>query len=203
MPDLSSALGSNPYAAAAQGVIGLGQTIGGYIQQHRATKQYNKMIDNYQPNQSIMDYYGKALNRYNQNPYDSAMYRLHSQNAGRGLTTGLNALQDRRSALAGVSSLVRGYDDSMLKAAAQAEGQQAQALGQLGQATGMKAAEDKYKFEAKANLLAAKAAGGSQIMNSGIQNLYGGLGNISDFYMAKNMYGGGSTPFNPQTPKRP
>ena len=185
---MPSPLETTPYGAIAQGVIGLGQSIIGGIAAHRAQKKYESLINSYQPNQSIMDYYSKALQRYNQNPYESAIYRMQSQNAGRGLATGLNTLNDRRSALAGASSLVRGYDDSMLKAAATAEGQQSQALGQLGEATRMKSAEDKYKFEAKANMLGAKAAGNNQIMNSGLNNLYGGLSNISDYYLAKNIY---------------
>jgi len=137
-----------------------------------------------------MDYYNKALSRYNANPYNSAMYRNATQQAGRGLATGINALQDRRSALAGVSNLVQGYDDAALRAAAGAEQQQGQALGQLGQATGMKAAEDKYKFENKYNLLAMKAGAQNQIANAGLSNIFGGLGAIDD-YRNIRRYGGG------------
>lgn len=196
-------MAATPWGAIAQGAIGIGQSIIGGIKQNRATKKYEKLIDSYQPNQSIMDYYGKALQRYNQNPYDSTIYRMQSQNAGRGLATGLSTLNDRRSALAGVSGLVRGYNDSMLKAAATAEGQQGAALSQLGQATGMKAAEDKYKFEAKANLLGAKAVGGGQLLNSGLQNAYGGLSNISDYYLADKMYGQPQQKVKFQNPNRP
>lgn len=186
---MPSILDSTPVGAIAQGVIGLGQAVIGGINAKKAQKKYDSLINSYQPNQSIMDYYSKALQRYNQNPYESAMYRMQSQNAGRGLATGLSSLNDRRSALAGASSLVRGYNDSMLKAAAGAEGQQAQALGQLGQATQMKAGEDKYKFEMKANSLASRAMGNNQIMNNGLQNIHGGLSNISDYYLAKKIYG--------------
>lgn len=172
-----------------QTIAGIAQTIGGAIQAKRAQRKLGQMVDSYQPNQSIMDYYNKALSRYNANPYNSAMYRLQQQNAGRGLTTGLNALQNRRSALMGLPSLVSSYNDANLRAAAGAEGQQAQALSQLGGATGMKAAEDTRKFDMKYNLLAQKASGGNQIMNAGMQNIFGGLGSASNSYLANQMYG--------------
>lgn len=176
-----------------QTAVGIGQAIGGAIGAHRAQRKLEKMVDSYQPNQSIMDYYNKALSRYNANPYDSAMYRMQQQNAGRGLTTGLNSLQDRRSALMGLPSLVSGYNDANLKAAAAAEGQQAQALSQLGGATQMKAAEDSKKFDMKYNLLAQKASGGNQVLNAGMQNIFGGIGNASNMYLANKMYGSGNS----------
>lgn len=179
-----------PPLAIAQGIGGLAQGILGYTQAHKAQKQLEKLVNSYQPNQSIMDYYNKALQRYNVNPYQSRLYQMQTQNAARGLTTGINTLQDRRSALAGVSGLVQGYNDASLKAAAAAEGQQAQALGQLGQATGMKAAEDKYPFQLKYGLLAAKAGGGNQIMNAGLSNIFGGLQTGNQYNQLKQIYGG-------------
>lgn len=183
-----SIAGATPFGAIGQAAIGLGQTIGGWIQQHKATKKLEGLIDSYKPNQSIMDFYGKALNRYSLNPYQSNLYKYATNKATQGLTTGISALQDRRSALAGIGNLVQGYNDANLKAAATAEQEQGQALSQLGQATGMKAQEEKYPFEMKANLLSAKAGGGSNIMNSGIQNAYGGLQSISNYRMLKNQY---------------
>jgi hypothetical protein len=180
-----------PWGAIAQGVIGGAQAIGGWIQASRAEKQYNKLINSYKPNQSIMDYYSKALQKYNVNPYQSPMYRQSMQGADRGLATGISALQDRRSALAGVGGLVQRYNDASLKAAATAEGQQSQALGQLGQATGMKAQEEKYPFELKANLLAMKAGGGTNIANAGIKNLGDAASTYAQMQMLNKLYGGG------------
>lgn len=179
----------------AQSVIGLGQSIFGGGRARRAQRSLEKMINNYQPNQSIMDYYNKALQRYNVNPYTSQLYNQQQEMARAGTAQGMRGLQDRRSALMGLPSLIQGQNDALRKAAATAEGQQAQALGQLGQATAMKDREDKYKFEAKYNLLASKAAGGAQQSNAGMYNLFGGLGNLSNYYAAKN-YGsnrGGSS----------
>jgi hypothetical protein len=173
-----------------QGAIGGAQAIIGGIQAHKAQKELGQLVNSYKPNESIMDYYTKALNKYNVNPYSSALYRMQMQNAGRGLTTGINALNDRRSVLGGIGSLVQGYNDAGLRAAATAEGQQSQALGQLGQATAMKAQEDFKPFEMKYNLLAMKAGGANQVANAGLQNAFGGLSNISNYYAAQQAYGG-------------
>jgi hypothetical protein len=175
--------------SGAQFLGGAAQAIIGGIKAKKSQRQLEGLVDSYQPNSSILDYYNKALSRYNPNPYSSAMYRMQNQQAGRGLTTGLNSLQDRRSALAGLPSLVSGYNDANLKAAAAAEGQQGQALSQLGNAAQMKANEDSKKFDMKYNLLAAKATGNNQIMNSGLQNMFGGLGTASNMYQANQFYG--------------
>jgi hypothetical protein len=178
--------------AIGQGVMGLAQTILGGSAAHKAQKQMEGMVNNYQPNQSIMDYYSKALNRYNVNPYNSNLYQMQSNNIQRGTAAGISALQDRRSALAGVSSLVQGQNDGLLKAAATAEGQQGQALSQLGHATGMKAQEDSKKFDMKYNLLAMKAGGGNQTMNAGIQNVFGGAGGLANMATQGLLGGGGN-----------
>lgn len=190
-----------PVAAIMGGLQAAGgalQSIFGGGQARRAQRKLERMIDNYQPSQSIRDYYTKALNKYNVDPTNSAMYRNIMNQAQQGLTTGLSNLQDRRSALAGTANLVQGYNDAALRAGAAAENQQQQALANLGAATQMKDREDKYKFEAKYNLLSQKAGAGNQIMNAGLGNIFGGLGNIADYYTYKNMNGNNSrrTPNN-------
>lgn len=177
------------WAAIAQGVLGIGQGIIGGGKARKAQRQLEGMIDNYNPNESIMDYYSKALNKYNANPYTSNMYNMQTQQAQRNLTSGVNSLQDRRSALAGVGNLVQGANDASLKAAALAERDQAQDLAQLGQATGMKAQEDKYKFEAKYNLLSQKAGAANEIANSGLSNMFGGLAGVHDFGTINKTFG--------------
>lgn len=174
----------------AQGLLGIGQAIFGGGRARKAQRQLERMIDSYQPNQSIMDYYNKALNKYNANPYTSQSYNQAIRMANRNLATGLNTLQGRGSALAGVSSLVQGANDNALRAGAMAEQQQAQDLAQLGQATSMKDREDKYKFEAKYNLLSQKAGAANQTANAGISNIAGGLGSILDFALVDKLYGG-------------
>jgi hypothetical protein len=177
-------------ASATQGIVGGIQAIIGAGKAKKAQKQMNKMLDSYKPNESIMDYYSKALNRYNSNPYQSTEYQMNMRNADRTTATGLNALGDRRSAVGGVSRLAALQNDASIKAGAQAESEQGQRLAQLGQATAMKVPEDKYKFEAKYNLLSQKAGAANQTVNAGISNLYGGLSSIADYANIDRMNGG-------------
>ena len=185
-------------AAAIQAGIGILQTGVGMIQAHRAQKQLEKLqTPTYQANAGILDYYNKALSRYQTNPYDSQAYKTQAQNIGRSTAQGLSALGDRRSALAGVSVLARGQNDALLNAGALAEGRRDHAFAQLGQAAGMKAGEDRMAFqvnqmmpyEKKYNLLAMKASGGNQVANAGLQNIMGGLQGASQYEMAKEIYG--------------
>ena len=176
-------------AAMVPGLIqsgaGLLQSVIGGFGARKNEKKLEQMVNNYQPSASIMDYYGKALARYNANPYTSAGYTAATQANNRNLATGLSSAQSRRGGLAAIGGLVQGANDASLRAAATAEQQQAQNLNQLGQATQLKDREDKYKFENKYNLLSMKAGGANQVANSGLQNLYNGLGSMSSYQMAK------------------
>jgi hypothetical protein len=175
--------------AAVQGLVGGIQTLVNSGKANRAQRSLQSMVDNYQPNKGILDFYNKALQRYNVNPYQSGLYNQQSQQIRGGTAQGIAALQDRRSGIAGISGLVQGQNDALLKAAATAEGQQAQALGQLGQATGMKAGEDRYKFENKYNLLAMKAGAANQGVNAGVQNMFGGLQGLANYGTLREFYG--------------
>ena len=92
--------GATPWGAIAQGVGGIAQSIIGGIQAHKARKALeNLKSPTYTPNQSILDYYNKALARYNINPYQSQLYKMQNQNIQRGIAQGLNALSQGRGAL--------------------------------------------------------------------------------------------------------
>jgi hypothetical protein len=193
------------FGAIAQGVLGLGQAVLGGIKQNKAIKQLEKMQSpTYKQNAGVLDYYNKALSKYNVNPYQSDMYRMQEQQANRGLASGISALQGRGQALAGINSLVQGRNDNLLKAGAMAEQQRDADLNRLGQASGMKAGEDmaafninqQQPFERKYNLLAQKAGGGAQTANAGISNIFGGIQSYDQNRMLDKMYssnsGGGS-----------
>lgn len=188
MPDVSSAFPGGAAAqaggAAAQAVGGIAQSVLGYIQAHKAQKALqNLRTPTYTPSQSILDYYNKALARYNQNPYQSQLYKMQSQNIQRGTAQGLNTLSQGRGAIAGVSSLIQGQNDALLKAGAGAEQMQNQNLAQLGRAAGAQAGEMNKVFQynqlapyqKQFNILAAKAQGGNQLLNAGLSNIFGGL----------------------------
>lgn len=175
--------------ATAQAVGGLIQAFSGGGKAGKAERELEKMIAGYKPNASILDFYNKALSRYSVNPYTSSLFNYQQDQARGATAAGIQALGGRRSTLAGLPRLIQGQNDAMLKAAATAEGQQAQSLGQLGQATQMKAQEDFKPFELKYNLNMLKAGGGNQVMNAGLSNIFGGLQNISNYDTIKKMYG--------------
>lgn len=179
---------------AALGAI---QTGLGLIKQGRAAHQLqNLQSPKYNQNQSILDYYNKALSKYNVNPYQTDLYRMQEKQADRGLASGLSALQSRGQALAGINNLVQGRSDNLLKAGAMAEQQQQQNLNRVGQAAQLKAGEDKAAFnineqapfERKYNLLAMKASGGTNIANAGLTNLFGGLQSDQQMKMLDKYY---------------
>lgn len=151
----------------------------------RKAKKAQQALENLQvptttSSAAISDYY----NRASQNPYESAMYRTQRQNASRATSAGLSMLQDRRSALGGISSLIRAQNDANLRAGAQAEQQQ---MGMLGNAVRLKASDDErvfqqnkmLPFQKQYSLLSSKAMAGNQQLNSGLQNIFGGLGTAS------------------------
>lgn len=172
---------------AIQGVAGLAQALIGSGAARRAERGLENMIKAYQPNAGILDYYNKALQKYSVNPYTSAGYNYQADQIRGGTAQGLQTLGDRRSTLAGLPALIQGQNDALAKAGAIAEGQQANALNELGRASQVKSAEDKYKFEAEANLLAQKAAAKNQMANAGFSNLFGGLSNLSNLDMLAQM----------------
>ena len=185
-----------PLISAGAGLI---QSIVGGIKAGKAQKQLEKMQSpQYAQNQGILDYYNKALARYNVSPTDSAMYKRQMNNIGRGVATGISSLQDRRSGQAGISSILRAQNDASLNAEVAAEQQKNQRFGELGQATGMKAGEDRMAFdinqqqpfERKYNLLAMKAGAANQTANAGMSNIFGGLQNLQNYNLYNKEYGG-------------
>lgn len=189
-------------APLVQGGIGLLQGIFGGGRARRAQRELARLqTPTYEKSQAIGDYYNKALQRYNINPAQSNLYRMQERNIQRNQAAGINALQSRRAGIGGISKIVQGSNDAMLNATAAAEQQQAQAFGQLGQAAGMQAGEDRQAFninklmpyEKQYNLLSMKAGAGAQTANAGISNLFGAAstyGQIKgDEYLMKKYFG--------------
>src|ERR1700748_446074 len=165
-------------------LTGAGQFIGGLIGRGRNQKNLNNLQNpTYTPNKAISDYYQQALNKAMTSAYNSNFYNQAETNAGRGLATGISALGDRRSGVAGIGGLGKGSQDALNKAGVKAKALQRQALGQLGQATQMKAGDDRYAFdinqeapfERKYSEFSGKLAANNQLINAGIQNLSNGL----------------------------
>lgn len=158
-----------------------------------AQKALEDTANSYKPNQSIMDYYNEAQKRYNTNPSDSAFYKRNIQNINRQTSGALASLQSRRSAVAGLPTVLRAANDATLNTEVAAEGMKEARFGQLGEATGAKAQEEKYPFEMKYNLQALKAGAANQGVNTGISNAYSGLQGLGNYSMLNQYYGSGGT----------
>lgn len=171
---------------AASLLWGIGQKVfSGKKKKERALEQFNEHnAPTYNPDKGIQDYYKEAQNRYNVNPYQSRMYQYAQQQTDKNQAAGLNNLQGRRSALGGVSNIVNASNDAMLKAGVNAEQENNQRFGVLGNAAQLNAAENQkafqinqqQPFERKYNLLAMKAAQAAQQSSAGNQNIGNGLG---------------------------
>lgn len=190
------------FVAAGVGVAGLGVAIYGGIKASKAQKKLEALQPPvYQPNKAISDYYQQALNKANSNPYQSQFYQQAQKQANIAQGASIGALQDRRLALGGIGALQNQTDQSMQRAGVTAEGLQRQAFGQLGQATQMKAGDDRTAFqynqeapyEKQLSIYEGKAIAGSQMENAGIQTAFGGLSSMNQQRMMKSMYGGGGS----------
>ena len=185
-------------SAATQTGIGLLQSVFGGGKAKKAQKQLeNLQTPTYDYSKSINDYYNSALQNYNTNPYQSAQYNYATNAANRNTATGISALQDRRSAVGGVSRLAAINNDAALKAGMVAEQQKQQNLGRVGEAANMKTADDRYGFQInkimpyqkQLQLLGMKAGAGSTQQNQGMQNVFGGLSNIGMLSANRNNNG--------------
>jgi hypothetical protein len=136
---------------------------------------------------SLNDYYQQALNRYNENPYQSAAYQQAMQNARRTTASGLGALQDRRSAIGGISRLGGLESGASQRAVAQGEQMQAQRFSELGRATQMKKRDEDELFDInvmtpyqrKLQLEQMKGAAAGERYNAGMQMVGQGLSNAA------------------------
>lgn len=186
---------------ALQAGAGLVQSIFGGGQAGRAQRALQRLkTPVYEPSQSIKDVYGKSLARYNANPYNTSMYNQQMRNVGRNQAGALGAIQDRRGGVSSIAKILQAGNDASLNAASAAEQQQGQNLGQLQSAAGMLTDDKRFEFninkmlpyEKQMQLLGAKAAGGNQIMNAGLSNIFGGLQSMGQMGMLNKMYGTGS-----------
>jgi len=186
--DLGLGIGSAGILPGIQAGAGLVQSILGGIKANKAQKQLEGLqTPTYGGSKPLSSYYNTALQRYNVNPYQSQQYQYSNQQADRSQAAGIGSLQDRRSAVGGISRLAALRNDAGLRSGIAAENEQNQRFGQLGAAAGMKTQDELRQFqynqvapyEKKYNLLAMKAGGANQMANAGFQNIFGGLSSAS------------------------
>lgn len=147
--------------ALAQGI----GAIGAAKKRKKAEAAYEAEANKQKVDEGVMDVYNKALARYNPNAYQSAFYNQQKQNVLGQQAAGLSALQDRRSALAGIPSITQASNRALQSAAVGAEQQQAQQLGQLSSAAGAVSAQRQRIADLKMGILGRKASEAAQRQN--------------------------------------
>ena len=153
--------------------------------------EYAKQSPLYEGSKPISEYYQQALNRYNESPYQSLQYQIGQKNIQRATAQGLSGLQDRRSAIGGISRLAAGQNDAMQNLGAQAEAQRNARFSQLGGATQMKNADLMQQFDINKmtpynrqfGLKQMKSAAAAQEYAQDKQNTYDALGNMASVGM--------------------
>lgn len=205
----ATAAATGAVVVGAAGSLGMGayNTIKGQNSQDEATAKLNQLAKNsplYKPDKSIDDYYKEAMNRYKENPYQSAQYQAGAQNIQRATTQGISALQDRRSAIGGIGRLQANQMGAMQNLSAQAEASKQQRFGQFGQATQLKSSDYQRQFDInemtpynrRLQLEQMKAQAGAERANSGMQMIGQGFGSVASLGAAgafKGLGGLGSS----------
>jgi hypothetical protein len=159
---------------------------------------------------SIMDYYKQAYQRSRVLPTELASYKTQMQNIGESTAQGLGALAGRRSALAGVGSILRGQQQAQQQAVVAGEAEQSRRIGQLGNAAQMKTAEEtkRYQYNALApyerRLQAAtqKLQAAQARKDAGFQNIIGGV-NLAAMGSLSGLGGTKTTPNVGKTTQTP
>ena len=187
--------------AAGTGALASGISAIGSNQRRKSREReldkYAQQSPLYKGSKSIDDYYQQAMNRYKENPYQSQQYQLGAMNAQRATAQGLGALQDRRSAIGGISRLALGQNAAMQNLGAQAEAQRNARFGQLGGATQMKTAEDYKKFDINEmtpynrvlGLKQMKSAAANEEYARDVQNTMSSLSNLASVGMSADFGG--------------
>jgi hypothetical protein len=166
--------------------LGAYSAISADTKQKRAQRNLEDLAKNsplYKADKSIDEYYQQALNRFNENPYQSQQYQMGAMNARRATAQGLRALQDRRSAIGGISRLEAGQNYAMQNLGVQAEAQRNQRFNQFGNATQMKSADYQRQFDfnqmtpynRRLQLEQMKGAAAGERLNAGMQMIGQGL----------------------------
>jgi hypothetical protein len=190
----STALAIGAVTAGAGALVGGISAIGANKRRKAREKEldeYAQQSPLYTGSKPISEYYQQALNRANENVYQSQQYQMGAMQARRATAQGLGALQDRRSAIGGISRLQAGQNYAMQNLAAQAEAQRNARFGQLGSATQMKNADLMQQFDInkmtpynrQLGLKQMKAQAANQEYAQNVQNTFSSLGNLASVGM--------------------
>jgi len=174
--------------AAIQTAYGLGNIF--FSGRKKRERELENMANNapqYAGDTGISNYYNTALQRYNVNPVDSAMYKRSVRDIGRNTSTALGAMVDRRAGVGSIGAITQQANDAAVGANVQAELQRNQRFGELGNATQMQGQDNLFKFKTntldpyqlKLSLAGMKAKAANDRYNNGWQSFMGGINNAS------------------------
>ena len=182
--------------AAASGISAIGAN------QRRKSREseldaYAKQSPLYQGSKPISEYYQQAMNRYNENPYQSQQYQLGAMNARRATAQGLAALSDRRAGIGGAAKLASIQNAAMQNVVGQSEADKAQRLQELRNSTAMMGQEGTKKYDynqltpynRQVGLEELKGQAAGQQYNAGMQMIGQGINSAAT--LASAAYKGG------------
>ena len=141
----------------------------------------------YKPDKSIHDYYQLALNRYNENPFQSAQYAETIKQANRTAANILKAGQSRGAAIGMASKLDQMVQDQKERAIAGALQNKNTQFSQLGNATNLQGNQTAKAFDINAltpyktqlGLNEQEMSAGNEAAAYGWQGALSGAGNIA------------------------
>lgn len=144
----------------------------------------------------VSNYYQQALNRYNENVFNTPYYLESLKQAERGGASAINQAQDRRSALGLIPKIDQGVMDQKNRAIASAIANKNTEFGQLGGATQMRKNERDQMFDVNEmtpynrmfGLQQLKTQAANDRYNAGLNMLGQGLSNVAQLDIANKMY---------------
>lgn len=192
--------GMSGVGAGVQGLLGLGQIIGGAIGAAKGRKELKSLLaqtPQYKADEGLMGLYNQTLQRFGVPPTQSSLYKRQMQNIGRSAATGLRAAQQEGTALGAASGISRAMSDAALNAEIAAEQQKSQLLGQA-MSAGQLAARERAKefdinvmrpWDIRTQMAGQRAASGAQTFNIGAGNIFGAGSTLAQNALYRQIYG--------------
>lgn len=177
-----------------QAALGAAQAFGsGKNAREKELDAYAKQSPLYKGSKPISEYYQQALNRANENAYQSQQYQQGALEARRATAQALGAMQGRR-VLGDISTLAERERSGLQRLGSLAESQRNARFGQLGSATQMKNADLMQQFDINQmtpynrtlQLKQLKAQAANDRYNAGMQM----IGSAASNAALGAMYGG-------------
>lgn len=183
-------------AWVATGASVLGTAFGIYqgVKNQKAADESQARLDKlaknspiYRPDKSIYDYHQEALNRYKENPFQSAAYIQTTKQANRTAANVLKAGQSRGAAIGMAPKINQMVQDQKDRAIAGAIQQKDSQFSQLGSAANMQAGQTAKAFDinqmtpykTRLGLTAQELASQNEQAQAGWQGAISGISNIA------------------------